>query len=174
VLKVDTITAISLLILCMLLGVSGQLVRIIVELKKEGDSHETKEQKEIDTEERKIVAEMKGDDPEKQKKLENDLYDTLRERHKSYHQLDDIKKSITISLIVGIVIGAAAVLYKSSQGSTTIDTTLMASIMATGYAGSDAMEGIIDSVNTFIDMRKMRAKQKKIVSGNQAVPPSTH
>lgn len=148
----DAVSAITLIILCIILGVSGQLVRVVIGLKDKNDAFTNKGQENINSEEKTFIDEINknvalGD--ESVMKLESKLYDSLDTKWN--FELGPIKNSILISLVVGTAIGLLACFYEWSQGTITVDAKFMGLIMATGYAGSDALEGLSDAIKLVLE-----------------------
>jgi len=171
----DAISAISLILLCLLLGVSGQLVRTVVELRKDSDAFTNKGQDDISSDEQKVIDGLSGAlDEAKLKELieaEGKLYDTLNTSQKWDFDAGPVKKSLCISVFVGLVIGFLAFLYELWSGNLAVDEKFMAVIAATGYAGSDAVEGLYDCLKAIWDNRKGGHKPYKGPKSDEIATP---
>jgi hypothetical protein len=158
-------TIIYLIIICFAFSVSGQIIRLIVELKKTNDTLYGDKLKGIQSEDQTVINELN-----KRIKtahcglvIDQSIVNTYKDGIKQYYDSpvnkDQIWKNVGIALIVGAVIGFVALIYKSSQGSVTIDLAFIAAIMTTGYAGSDFLEGIIDIGGILWERRRENLKK---------------
>jgi hypothetical protein len=154
VIEMDAQSYILLIILSIILGMAGQFVRVVVNLKD--DAYTNKEYDDIDNAEKTLIDSLYSTGKKvKPAPSQSDIstneaqLDSLlkKEQNKGFDLgQESIPKTLGIALLVGFIVGLLACVYESSQGTTTIDIKFIALITATGYAGSDAVEGIIDSI----------------------------